>query len=182
MSLPTLHTSRLLLRPLQLDDAPAIQRVFPQWEIVRYLAANIPWPYPDDGALTFVRDFALPAMAAQTEWHWTLRLRERPTTLIGLISLQDQPDNHRGFWLVPEQWRRGLMGEACAAVNAFWFAELQRPVLRVPKAALNEGSRRLSHREGMRLVQQGEADYICGRLPSELWELTREEWLLRSSP
>lgn len=177
MPLPTLHTPRLLLRPLRLDDAPAIQRVFPQWEIVRYMAANIPWPYPDEGARQFVQGIALPAMAKGTEWYWSLRLRADPDVLIGVISLHDEPDNNRGFWLAPAFWRHGLMGEACAAVNTFWFEDLQRSCLRVPKAALNEGSRRLSVREGMRLVTRYEADYVCGRLPAELWELSRETWL-----
>jgi [ribosomal protein S5]-alanine N-acetyltransferase len=57
-----LETERLLLRPLEVADAPAAQALFPRWEIVRYLAAVVPWPYPSDGALTFYRDVALPAM------------------------------------------------------------------------------------------------------------------------
>lgn len=70
MPLPVLQTPRLLLRPLQLGDAEAIQRIFPQWEIVRYMAAHIPWPYPEDGARRFLQDIALPAMARGIEWHW----------------------------------------------------------------------------------------------------------------
>ena len=178
MPLPVLQTPRLLLRPLQLGDAEAIQRIFPQWEIVRYMAAHIPWPYPEDGARRFLQDIALPAMARGIEWHWSLRLRSDPEVLIGVISLHDEPDNNRGFWLSPAFWRQGLMSEACAAVNTFWFEGLQRPCMRVPKAALNEGSRRLSQREGMRLIAQGESDYVCGKLPSALWELSREAWRL----
>lgn len=60
--LPTLHTDRLVLTPLRLEDAPAIQKLFPQWEVVRYLDRRVPWPYPEDGALVYVRDIALPAM------------------------------------------------------------------------------------------------------------------------
>jgi ribosomal-protein-alanine N-acetyltransferase len=30
------HTKRLLLRPLQLSDAEHTQRLFPQWEIVKF--------------------------------------------------------------------------------------------------------------------------------------------------
>ena len=30
--LPTLTTPRLILRPLELSDAPAIQAIFPQWQ------------------------------------------------------------------------------------------------------------------------------------------------------
>lgn len=35
---PELETPRLLLRPLELADAAETQILFPQWEIVRYLA------------------------------------------------------------------------------------------------------------------------------------------------
>ena len=64
--IPVLETERLILRPLELADAPAVQKTFPQWEIVKHLSsASIPWPYPPDGAMTFIRDIALPAMR---EW------------------------------------------------------------------------------------------------------------------
>ena len=72
------------------------------------------------------------------------------------------------------------MSEACSAVTEFWFETLQRPVLRVPKAVANVASRRISERSGMRIVETEERDYVSGRLPSELWEITREEW--RSRP
>ena len=98
---PTLRTRQLLLQPLTLGDAAAIQERFAHWEVVRYLSAAVPWPYPDDGALSYVRDVALPALARGTEWHWTIRLRSRPDDVIGSISLMDQVDNHRGFWLSP---------------------------------------------------------------------------------
>ncbi len=55
MNTPTIQTSRLILRPLALSDAPAIQRHFNNWNIIRNLASVVPWPYPDDGAETFVR-------------------------------------------------------------------------------------------------------------------------------
>ena len=60
--LPALQTSRLLLQPLSLADVDAIQQRFPHWEVVRYLNDRVPWPYPEDGALSFLRDVALPAM------------------------------------------------------------------------------------------------------------------------
>ncbi|MFY2084391.1 GNAT family N-acetyltransferase, partial [Achromobacter xylosoxidans] len=94
--LPALDTRRLLLRPLSLDDAPAIQRIFPQWEVVRYLADQVPWPYPEDGARTYVEQVALPAMRRGMQWHWSLRPRAEPQRLIGIISLmRDEPGNNR---------------------------------------------------------------------------------------
>jgi RimJ/RimL family protein N-acetyltransferase len=65
---PTLHTSRLVLRPLELADANQTQVLFPQWEVVRYLRKIVPWPYPADGAYTYYRDVALPAVERGDEW------------------------------------------------------------------------------------------------------------------
>lgn len=179
MESPTLHTARLVLAPLLLVDAPVIQQLFPQWDVVRYLDSHVPWPYPDDGALTYLRDVALPAVAEGREWHWTLRLTSEPERVIGCISLHDQPGNHRGFWLAP-QWRgQGYMREACEVINAFWFETLQRPVMQVPKAAGNEASRKISEREGMRMIGRRDGHFVSGPMVQELWELTRDEWLAR---
>ncbi len=56
----SLTTDRLKLRPISLSDAPALQRHFVRWEITRNLSATVPWPYPEDGAYTFIRDTILP--------------------------------------------------------------------------------------------------------------------------
>ena len=84
---PKLYTSRLILTPLQMTDAAAIQQLFPQWEVVRYLDSRVPWPYPQDGALVYVRDVALPAMARGQEWHWMIRTRAQPERSIGSIGV-----------------------------------------------------------------------------------------------
>jgi len=176
MDIPTLYTERLILRPLELADAEAIQQQFPHWEVVRYLNALVPWPYPADGALTYLRDIALPAMVRGEEWHWSIRLKSSPEQLIGNVSLMNEQDNNRGFWLAPQWQGQGLMNEASAAVTDYWFQTLGRSVLRVPKAESNLGSRKLSQRTGMRLIGTDEGDFVSGRLPREIWEITREEW------
>jgi RimJ/RimL family protein N-acetyltransferase len=170
------QTARLLLRPIAIDDAPQIQALFPHWEIVRYLRNVIPWPYPADGALQFIRDFALPAIARGDEWIWTLRLKSEPERVIGVLNLRRGSHDNRGFWLGLPWQGKGLMSEACAWANDFWFESLGFPVLRVAKARDNTTSRRISEKEGMRLVAVEERDYVCGRLPSEIWEITAEEW------
>lgn len=178
---PTLVTQRLILRPLTLDDAEGIQQQFPHWEVVRYLNALVPWPYPADGARHYLEHIALPAMARGEEWHWAIRLQSAPEQLIGNISLMDEPDNNRGFWLGPRWQGQELMSEASEAVTAYWFEVLERPVLRVPKAAPNLKSRRISERTGMRLIRTDEGEFVEGIFPRDIWEMTREEWLDRRS-
>jgi RimJ/RimL family protein N-acetyltransferase len=178
---PTLHTERLLLTPLQLEDAPAVQQRFPHWEIVRFLNNRVPWPYPQDGALRYIRDVALPAIEAGTEWHWMIRLHAAPQHIIGSITLMTHPGNNRGFWLHPDWQRNGYIKEACLVINRQWFQALNQPLMQVPKAAPNEASRRISISEGMRLVSTHECEFVSGRLPVEVWEMTQEEWSERNA-
>jgi [ribosomal protein S5]-alanine N-acetyltransferase len=171
-----LETERLILRPLMLEDAARTQEIFPYWEIVKYLNAIVPWPYPEGGALAFYRDMALPAIARGEQWVWTLRLKECPEEHIGSIHLRRGENNNRGFWIGLPWQGRGLMTEAVVAANEYWFDVLGMSVLRAPKAVENVGSRRISEKTGMRIVGTEMRDYVSGRLLSEIWEITAEEW------
>jgi ribosomal-protein-alanine N-acetyltransferase len=176
---PVLETPRLILRPLELSDAAQAQVLFPHWEIVRFLASVVPWPYPADGALTHYRDHALPAMERGDQWHWSMRLKSDPTQMIGSIGLMKNENNNRGFW-IGQQWRgQGLMTEAAAATTDFWFCKLGFPGLRVPKAIANSASRRISRKSGMRVVAVEEREYVGGKFLTEIWEITAEEWHAR---
>lgn len=173
---PNLETSRLILRPLELGDAAQTQLLFPHWEIVRHLAKGVPWPYSEDGAYTFYHDVTLPAVARGDEWAWTLRLKSQPEQLIGAISLIRSEKINRGFWLGLHWHGQGLMSEASEAVTDYWFDVLKFPVMRIPKAVTNAASRRISEKQGMRIVATEEHEYVSGRFPTEIWEITAEEW------
>jgi ribosomal-protein-alanine N-acetyltransferase len=176
---PAIETRRLILRPIELADAKQAQALFPNWEIVRYLQNVLPWPYPPDGALTWIRDQVLPEVARGEQWTWTLRLKTAPASMIGSITLRTREKGNRGFWLGLPWHGQGLMSEAADAVTDFWFEVLQFPVLRVPKAVPNVASRRISERQGMRVVAVEERDYVGGRFLTEIWEITAEEWRAR---
>jgi [ribosomal protein S5]-alanine N-acetyltransferase len=177
--IPNLETPRLLLRPLELADSEQTQILFPHWEIVRYLNKIVPWPYPPDGAYTWYRDHALPEMERGEAWHWTLRLKDSPASMIGSISLRKTENNNRGFWLGLPWHGQGFMTEACEAVTDYWFDALKFPVLRAPKAIVNTASRRISESSGMRIIATQEGEFVSGRLLQEVWEITSEEWNAR---
>ncbi len=172
---PELETARLLLKPLELADAEQIQALFPHWEIVRYLTKAVPWPYPPDGAVTFLREAALPAMERGDAWHWALRLKENPAQMVGSIGVLKGEVN-RGFWTGLPWQGRGLMTEASVAVTDYWFDTLGFPVMRIPKAIDNVASRRISERQGMRVVAVENHEFVSGTWPTEIWEITAEEW------
>jgi RimJ/RimL family protein N-acetyltransferase len=173
---PEGQTERLILRPAALTDAEQIQSIFPDWQVVQFLANRVPWPYPTDGAFHYLRDVALPLMERGESWEWTLRLRNEPDTIIGSLRLVLQDGHNRGFWLGVPWHGHGYMSEACAWANDFWSLSLSFPVLRVAKAVANTASRRISAKHGMRIVGSGEQHYVSGVQPSETWEITADEW------
>jgi ribosomal-protein-alanine N-acetyltransferase len=173
---PIIETSRLWLRPLELADGAQAQLLFPQWEIVRYLTNTVPWPYPADGAHTFYRDVALPAMQRGDAWHWSLRPKSSPEQMIGSIGLMTNENENRGFWLGMPWQGQGFMTEACDAATSFWFDVLGFPALRIWKAVANTPSRRISMSQCMRVIDVQERNYVIGRASAELWEITAEEW------
>ena len=176
--IPSLETKRLWLRPLTAGDAGQIQTHFPHWGIVR-LMSGIPWPYPPNGALTWCRDVALPQMERGQAWHWTLRVKEAPHQVVGVVSLMTAEDNNRGFWVGLPWQRRGFATEAAEAVTDCWFDVLKFPALRVPKAVANLASRRISEKQAMRVIATEERDHVSGRLLDEIWEITADEWRAR---
>jgi RimJ/RimL family protein N-acetyltransferase len=180
--IPTLETPRLVLRPMEVGDAEQIQPLFDDWEIVKYLNALVPWPYPPDGARRWLESAAIPAMERGESWHWTLRLKTDATRVIGAIGLTRGGEDNRGFWIGRPWQGRGLMTEAVIAVTDYWFHDLGFSLLRVPKALANLPSRRISEKTGMRCVASFERDYVSGRLPAQLWEITAEEWRAYREP
>ena len=103
-------------------------------------------------------------------------MKESPERMIGKISLQQNEWDNRGYWLGLPWQGQGLMTEAIAAVNDYWFDVLGFKVLRAPKAVANIASRRISEKTGMRVIATIERDYVLGRLPAEISEITAEEW------
>jgi len=181
MKTPFIETPRLVLRPRALTDAPAIQRHFNNWNIIRNLATVVPWPYPDDGAETFIR-LQLEKIAAGEEiYQWALVLRSGNGQAIGNISFRpraaDNPKGNRGFWLAEPYWKQGLMTEAITSVNDFAFDTLGLESFHVCNVATNEASRRVKQKTGAEFVGFIELSHHNGQSRSEKWKVSRENWL-----
>lgn len=176
----TLETERLWLKPLALSDAPAVQQRFAHWEIVKLLNGKVPWPYPADGAATFI--------AAELQkldiYNWSLWLNSgQPDEAIGLIALRPKSkDDHRGFWLSQEFWGRGLMTEAANRVLDFAFDECGMIEITLTNAKENVRSGAVKVRQGATLVGEDTVETVSGIRTRQVWRLTAEEWRQRRRP
>jgi len=177
MNVPTLKTSRLILTELCESDIEEYQELFNNWEVIRHLAAGVPWPYPSDGVKTFLQTDVLP-MQANGRWLWTLRLQQT-NQFIGSIDLVKKctPAN-RGFWLGQKFWGHGYMTEAVEATTECAFIQLGFEKLVLANAVGNLRSRRIKEKAGAKFLRAEPAAYVDATLGQrELWELTKEDWL-----
>jgi RimJ/RimL family protein N-acetyltransferase len=184
MDTPTLETDRLILRPLALSDAPAIQRHFNNWNIIRNLASVVPWPYPDDGAETFIKLQLAKIEAGEDIYQWVLVLRFGDGLAIGNIDFRPRAEGrkgYRGFWLAEPWWNQGLMTEAVTAVNDFAFSTLGIDSFHVCNVESNVASRRVKQKTGAEFVGTVELAHHNGQTKSEKWIVTRDRWLGRGS-
>ncbi|MDX8000036.1 GNAT family N-acetyltransferase [Xenorhabdus sp. Reich] len=182
MPFDDLETEKLLLKKIASEDAVQIQQTFPHWDIVKYLDSHsVPWPYPDDGGEYFVNMIALPAIQEGKAWIWSIRIKNKPNELIGVIGLYDKPNNNRGFWLSLEYQGQGLMSEACEKVTDYWFNTLGQSVLRTQKASMNKRSKKISLSQNARLINVTKKEYVSGTYANELWEITKDEWNSRNA-
>ena len=176
---PTLKGQRLLLRPLKITDAPAIQRQFPHWNIVKHLSTRIPWPYPADGAFQFLSNVVLPKMENGQMLGWAICLINHPNALIGVMTydFSETKGLRRGFWLAEQYHGHGYMTDAAALMQDHLFDVLKLPVFYAMNATDNHASRRIKEKLGGRHLGTVSFEHLSGGAESEMWAIHRDEWL-----
>jgi len=177
MEIPTFKTKRLILKEIDLKDAPSYQRNFVDYEVIRNLSAVVPWPYPENGIIDFIITEILPNQG-KDRWMWGIFLKENPMELIGVVDLwrKGRPEN-RGFWLGCRFWGKGYMTEAVAPVMDFAFSQLGFDKLVFSNASGNIGSRRIKEKTGAKFLRTEPAKFVDPKFTErEVWELTKVAW------
>jgi RimJ/RimL family protein N-acetyltransferase len=145
-----LQTERLLLRPWEQRDAPALAELLDNIEFYSG-TVNIPFPYGIEDALEFIggrqRLYEEDRSAA---WAVTLEAEDR---LVGGISLElDLPGckAEMGYWTGIPWWNTGVCSEAAQAVLDYAFDRLGLNLVEARHFTRNEASGRVMLRIGMR--------------------------------
>jgi RimJ/RimL family protein N-acetyltransferase len=118
-----IRTDRLLMRPLNLDDAEAIRSQIADWEVMRWLSQP-PWPYTLEDAAAFIRS------CSGNDLTTTAYAITRDGTLVGVIDMRPNrallsergPGPGLGFWLGRAHWGSGYATEAARGMLAHAFA------------------------------------------------------------
>ena len=123
---PVINTSRLLLRQITLADAPAVQRLRSNKEVMQYI--NRPLTLSVQEAENWIK-VIIEALENNNGITWCICLKESPSEHVGSIGLwRIEKENYRaeiGYMLEPSLQGKGLMYEAIKAVLHYGFHGLK---------------------------------------------------------
>ena len=120
----TIHTARLVLRPLIVADTNALLPLFTDWDVIRWLSAP-PWPYARDDMDIF---FGM-LIGRGDEAHEKFRVVTQGGVAIGAVSIDGTKRRLLGYWLGKPYWGRGIMTEAAMGLVRDYFASgARRPL------------------------------------------------------
>lgn len=147
-----LETSRLLLRPLTLDDVASVNLFESDPLVTRWLSCE-PQSMQDSEAWV---SFSVRSQSDSPRHNWELAVIERngDGAVIGKVGLrQELPDPRDAkLWYVfrRESWGKGFAAEALRPLVDFGFRELGLHRVWVDIDPENVGSRRVAEKLGMR--------------------------------
>jgi RimJ/RimL family protein N-acetyltransferase len=176
-NIPTLETDRLLLKEVALAHIADYEKYFIDYEVVQHLSGAVPWPYPENGIESFIKNVIVPQQG-KDKWVWGIFLKTNPDELIGVVDLwRDGKPENRGFWLGRKFWGNGFMTEATEKVTEYAFTELGFEKLTFSNAVGNLRSRRVKEKTGAVLIGVEPAEFVRKDYKEhEIWELTKDAW------
>lgn len=175
--IPAFETKRLLLKGVQLSDAPSYEKYFVDYYVIQHLSAAVPWPYPKDGVKQYLETLIIPQQG-KDRWAWGIFLKEKPEELIGCVDLwrEARPEN-RGFWLGKQFWGKGYMTEAVEPIMDYAFYHLNFDKMILSNAVGNLRSRRVKEKSGAKFIGTKPTKFVHpDYTETELWEITKEAW------
>lgn len=164
-----LRTPRLLLRPLDEADLPALAARINDFEVAKWLS-TVPFPYALADAEAF-----LAHTRSGAERAWVID----DGTLRGIVGLGEE----FGYWLERSAWGRGYATEAGRAVLAWHFAQPGAGEVLAGHFLGNEASARVLAKLGFDPVGLRRSACVARRheVESEFLRLTPSRWAALTS-
>ncbi|MFN8374092.1 MAG: GNAT family protein [Anaerolineae bacterium] len=144
-----LETERLLLRPLEMNDAPRLTALFSQYDVLRMIG-NVPYPYHEEHAREFITR-TQENWATETSFAFAIVLKAE-NALIGCIELHQVIQYQRaelGYWVGIPYWGKGYMTEAARRMLRFGFDERKLNRIYASHFGQNPASGRVMQKIGM---------------------------------
>ncbi|MGX1855250.1 GNAT family N-acetyltransferase [Streptomyces sp. NPDC055299] len=169
----TLTTERLVLRPFEPSDAPAVHAACQEPDIPRW--TSVPAPYGVDDAEQFVGTIAPEGWRDDTTYNFAVASRADGSLVgaMGLVRLARLHTPERqaelGYWTAKEHRGRGYTVEAARAVLRWAFRDLGVERLEWHAEAGNEGSRAVARKVGFHMEGTLRAQLVREGIRRDVW-------------
>lgn len=169
----TLATERLVLRPFEPSDAPAVHAACQEPDIPRW--TGVPSPYGIEDAEHFVGTAVPEGWRDDTTYHFAVVSRADGSLVgaMGLVRLARLHTPERqaelGYWTAKEHRGRGCTVEAARAVVRWGFDDLGVERMEWHAEAGNEGSRAVARKLGFRMEGTLRAKKVHGGTRRDVW-------------
>ena len=173
------RTDRLVLRPVEDTDGPAIRALASDPDVA-LKTARIPHPYPTGAEQEFIDRSKRLLASGQVLGCAIERIDEAGMIgSIGLVINGVRSEGELGFWVGKPFWGRGYATEAVDAMLRLGFDAIGLRRIRAKAMASNPASIRVQERAGMRFVRafQDLCRPTCPPVDQEERALTNDEWL-----
>lgn len=123
---PILETERLLLRQLEMGDAPRIFEILNDSPEIAKNVLSFPYPYPAGRAEAWIEQ-TYQDFAEGTGFSWAV-IHKTDQLLIANVNMIVREKHRRGglgYWLAKPYWGKGYMTEAVKRVLQFGFEDHQ---------------------------------------------------------
>lgn len=137
-----LHTERLILRPINIEEAPQVVDLIT--ENISYWTSLIPWPYKLEDARSWI-------LSSHPWERLGLYLEGK---LIGTIRTPLSDEDEIGYFIGEEFQNKGYMFEAATAVINFAFENLHLNFISSSTHTQNEASIKLHEKLGFKCVRE----------------------------
>ena len=144
-----LQSKRLLLRPFEIDDAPAVQKLAGDKRISD-TTLDIPYPYEDGLAEEWISTHAEKREKGE-EFIFAITANGEVVGAICLKIRKEFNSGEIGYWIGVPFWNHGYATEAVAAILKFAFRELDLHRVHAHHMSNNTASGRVMLKNEMQL-------------------------------
>lgn len=168
------------IRPLELEDAAAVQRYASDERVAR--TTMIPWPYPTDGGKAFVAH-CIEERNKQQSFSFAIIADNEMVGVVGINGVDHEKRTAQcDYAIVSSHWNNGITTKAVSLALEYAFHDLELETINSACLVRNPGSGRVLEKNGF--TEAGQFIYTSTKFknePAHRFQLTKQDWMEKNS-